>query len=211
MGALRRRGSWPRVRATTPKRVACSKHAWNCGAGSAIPSTSRPRFPPSTLARLQAGDIGGAEQSELEALRIFREVGDKLGEAICLLHLGQICQRSGKDVEAHDRLHEGLAVAEQIQNKEVEAECQLVLGELAYDAGLVPESESGSSSTSSTEQGPLEPRFRLRDESSVVREFAEDELAFRLGLLVLDLLRDGEALVQAIMGFDVLPQRRWQI
>ncbi len=94
------------------------------------------------LARLQAGDIGGAEQSELEALRIFREVGDKLGEAICLLHLGQICQRSGKDVEAHDRLQEGLAVAEQIQNKEVEAECQLVLGELAYDAGLVPESES---------------------------------------------------------------------
>jgi tetratricopeptide (TPR) repeat protein len=95
-----------------------------------------------TLARLQSGDIGGAEQSELEALGIFREVGDKLGEAICLVHLGQVCQRAGKDGEARARLQEGLRVAEQIKNKEAEGECRLVLGELAYEAGVLSDAEA---------------------------------------------------------------------
>ena len=40
-----------------------------------------------SLARLQAGDAQGAAAAELEALSIFREVGDRLGEAIGLLHL----------------------------------------------------------------------------------------------------------------------------
>ena len=42
------------------------------------------------LARLQAGDAAGAEASEREALELFRALGQKHGEAIGLLHLGQI-------------------------------------------------------------------------------------------------------------------------
>ena len=47
----------------------------------------------STLAliRLNEGDAAQARQSEEEALSIFRELKDRIGEAIGLLHLGEIC------------------------------------------------------------------------------------------------------------------------
>ncbi|HEY5325174.1 MAG TPA: hypothetical protein VIK58_20275, partial [Caldimonas sp.] len=44
-----------------------------------------------SLARLQGGDADEAAAGENEALQIFRRLGDRVGEAICLLHLGQIC------------------------------------------------------------------------------------------------------------------------
>ncbi|HET7526647.1 MAG TPA: NB-ARC domain-containing protein, partial [Burkholderiaceae bacterium] len=43
-----------------------------------------------SLVRLQGGDASGAAESEREALAIFRDLGEQLGEAIGLLHLGQI-------------------------------------------------------------------------------------------------------------------------
>ncbi|MEO7853743.1 MAG: hypothetical protein ABIR94_16055, partial [Rubrivivax sp.] len=43
-----------------------------------------------SLARLQAGDAEGAGHCEREALKLFRSLDDKYGQAIGLLHLGQI-------------------------------------------------------------------------------------------------------------------------
>jgi tetratricopeptide (TPR) repeat protein len=95
-----------------------------------------------SLARLRGGDTEGAEQGELEALKLFRTLGDKYGEAIGLLHLGQICHRADKHDEALEYLKQGLAAAQRIKNKELEGECQLHIGELTYEAGQFAEAEN---------------------------------------------------------------------
>jgi len=95
-----------------------------------------------SLARLRGGDTEGAEQGEQEALKIFRSLGHRYGEAIGLLHLGQICHRADKDDEARGYLQQCLTVAQQIKNKEVEAECYLMLGEIAFDAGQFADAEN---------------------------------------------------------------------
>ncbi len=94
-----------------------------------------------SLARLQSGDMNGAERSEREALNIFRELGDKHGETIGLCHLGHICLRAGKETEARGYLQQSLALAEQIQFKEFEGECQLVIGEVAFETGGFDEAQ----------------------------------------------------------------------
>ena len=86
-------------------------------------------------ARLQAGDAQGAAVAEGEALRIFRELGDRVGEAIGLLHLGHIATYLGDDAQAHVHLEQCLAIARAIKHQEVEGECELVLGEIAFEAG----------------------------------------------------------------------------
>ncbi len=43
-----------------------------------------------SMARLQAGDAAGAGADQLEALNIFRQLGDRVGESIGLCNLGQI-------------------------------------------------------------------------------------------------------------------------
>jgi len=94
-----------------------------------------------SLARLRAGDTEGAEQGEQEALKLFRALSDRYGEAIGLLHLGQICHRADKEEEARGHLRQCLEVAQKIGNKEIEGECQLVTGEVAFDAGEFVEAE----------------------------------------------------------------------
>jgi len=88
-----------------------------------------------TPARLQAGDALGAGIGEHEALDIFRHLGDRVGEAIALLHLGEIAMFDGDDGEAVIRLGESLAIAREVEYREVEGECNLLLGQLAIDAG----------------------------------------------------------------------------
>ncbi len=88
-----------------------------------------------SLARLQAGDALGAGVGEHEALEIFRRMGDRIGESIGLLHLGQIAQHVGDDDQARGHLLEALRIAREIEYREVEGECELVLGEIALDAG----------------------------------------------------------------------------
>jgi tetratricopeptide (TPR) repeat protein len=80
---------------------------------------------------LLAGDADGAKVAELEALQIFRELGDRQGEAIGLLHLGQIATFTGEDRGATEHLMQSLAVERHIKWQEVEGDCQLALGELA--------------------------------------------------------------------------------
>ena len=88
-----------------------------------------------SLARLQAGDAVGAAAGEREALQIFRQLGDRWGEALGLLHLGQIAVYLGDDAQARSHLEQCLAIAREIKNQEVEGECELVLGETAFETG----------------------------------------------------------------------------
>ena len=86
-----------------------------------------------SLARLQAADTSGAAAAETEALQVFRELGDRVGEAIGLLHLGQINVYLGDDARARVHLLQCLAIAREIKHQEVEGECELVLGESAFE------------------------------------------------------------------------------
>ena len=87
-----------------------------------------------SLARLQAGDAAGAGDGEREALQIFRDCGDRVGEAICLLHLGQIGAFLGDDDQARSHLEQCMVIAREVENQEIEGECELVLGETAFEA-----------------------------------------------------------------------------
>jgi tetratricopeptide (TPR) repeat protein len=87
-----------------------------------------------SLARLKAGDAHGAGVDEMEALETFRRMGDRVGEAIGLLHLGQISYYIGDDERARQQLEQALAIAQDIDYREVEGECELALGELAFHA-----------------------------------------------------------------------------
>lgn len=86
-----------------------------------------------TPTRLAIGDLVKARQGEEEALRLFRELGDKQGEAIGLLHLGQVGLYEGNDAQAQAELERGLAVARAIKHMEVQGECELVLGQVALE------------------------------------------------------------------------------
>ena len=88
-----------------------------------------------SVSQLQEGDAIGAQRSEREALDLFRGLGDRFGEAIGLLHLGQIALHSGDFGVAAADLKAGLAVAHAIANQEIEGECERVLGELALETG----------------------------------------------------------------------------
>lgn len=92
-----------------------------------------------SLARLQAGDAEGAAAAEQEALNIFREASDRLGEAIGLLHLGQIALVEGDDAQARQHLAACLVIAREIKNQEIEGACQLVQGEVAFAGGQAAE------------------------------------------------------------------------
>ena len=92
-----------------------------------------------SLARLQAGDAEGAAAAEHEALKIFREVKDRLGEAIGLLHLGEIALVRGDDSQALTNLAACLVIAREIKNQEIEGACQLVRGEVAFASGHTAE------------------------------------------------------------------------
>ena len=88
-----------------------------------------------SLTRLLRGDSEVARAGEEEALGIFRMHGNRVGEVIVLLHLGQIGVWSGEHAQARNHLEASLALARQIEHRETEAECELVIGQLEFDAG----------------------------------------------------------------------------
>lgn len=94
-----------------------------------------------SLARLQGGDATGALDGEEEALKLFRQCEDLRGQAIGLLHLGQIGVYLGEDEQARDWLEQGLTIARGIGNHEVEAECERGLGESAFETGDLTEAQ----------------------------------------------------------------------
>jgi non-specific serine/threonine protein kinase len=87
------------------------------------------------LVRLQQGDAVSARDGEEEALNIFRQLGDSIGEAIGLSHLGQIEMYLGHDREAGDRFESCAAIASRIKHRELEIECDRMLGALSLEAG----------------------------------------------------------------------------
>ena len=82
---------------------------------------------------LQAGNPSDATASELEALALYRAQGERLGEAISLLHLGEIGVYCGDDNVALPNLRACLSITQAIKNREVEGEAELALGEHAYE------------------------------------------------------------------------------
>jgi predicted ATPase/class 3 adenylate cyclase len=91
-----------------------------------------------SLVRLHAGDASSARDGEQEALQIFRQIGDRVGEAIGLLHLGEICAYVADDTSARQHLEQCLKIARDVDSREIEAECERMLGELALEAGDLP-------------------------------------------------------------------------
>jgi len=95
-----------------------------------------------SLARLQGGDVAGANSCESEALDIFRSVGEALGEAIGLVHLAQIAVYTGDRELAKSRLADCLHIAHMIENREIEGEAELTLGECALDLEVCQPAEA---------------------------------------------------------------------
>jgi len=90
-----------------------------------------------SLVRLHMGDATGAREGEAEAVQIFRDAGNRVGEAIGMLHLGEIYTYTGDDAEARQHVLQGLGIAREIKNMEIETECERMLGELALEANDV--------------------------------------------------------------------------
>ncbi len=125
----------PKARATMPKRAGCSRPASSCAERMGNEVDIAATLSTLSLARLQAGDAVEAAAGESEALQIFRRLDDRVGEAIGLLHLGQISLYRGEDAMARSHLEQCLAVAREIRHQEVEGECELVLGQVALEIG----------------------------------------------------------------------------
>jgi tetratricopeptide (TPR) repeat protein len=73
-----------------------------------------------------------------EALEIFRSIGDRIGEAIGLGHLGEIALHVADSAKARDYFEQCLAIARSIDHLELEGECELFLGELSLQAADLP-------------------------------------------------------------------------
>ncbi len=94
-----------------------------------------------SLARLQGGDVPGATECEEEALRLFRQLGDRSGELIGLLHVGQIALYADRAESARTNLENALAIARDLKHQEVEGESELLLGEVAFESSDFEKSE----------------------------------------------------------------------
>ena len=63
-------------------------------------------------------------QNPEEAVEIFREIGNRVGEAIGLLHLAEIGMYTGDDAVAKQHVVDALSIACDIKNMEIESECE---------------------------------------------------------------------------------------
>ena len=84
---------------------------------------------------LQQDDMAKAREYEEEAIGIFRELGDRVGEAIGLLNLGEISVRQGDHGSARELFEQCLAIARSIEHQELESDCERNLGETRARAG----------------------------------------------------------------------------
>jgi len=84
---------------------------------------------------LQQDETAKAFDYEVEAIGIFRDIGDRVGEAIGLLNLGEISLRQGDSGGAEGLFEQCLVLARNVRHQELESECERNLGELALSAG----------------------------------------------------------------------------
>ena len=94
------------------------------------------------LARLHSNDPAAATEAESEALQLFGELGNRIGEAIGREHLGRIALFEAELDRARAELGRALAIAQEIAHHEIEAASELLLGEVAFAAGDLTEAET---------------------------------------------------------------------
>jgi tetratricopeptide (TPR) repeat protein len=91
---------------------------------------------------LQTNELDRAHECQGEALGIFREQGDDIGEGIGVLNLGGIAARQGDRKSAGALFEQSLAIARSIRHQELESECEECLGDLALRSGDPREAEA---------------------------------------------------------------------
>ena len=69
-------------------------------------------------ARVRGGGVG----------EIFRKLGDEIGEAIGLLHLGEICLDIADDEQARRHFEQCLTIARAIKYQGLESDCERMIG-----------------------------------------------------------------------------------
>jgi tetratricopeptide (TPR) repeat protein len=89
------------------------------------------------ITRLSSGDLEGAQANIEEAVSLFRQCGDRYGEGITKLQLGEVEIQRGQAAAARTHLLEALAIAREIGHPETECEAERLLGEIEVQAGQV--------------------------------------------------------------------------
>ena len=82
-----------------------------------------------SVVHLARGSLTAAQDCEEQALAIFRELKDTVGEGIGLLHLGEISIQLHQGDKARERLAASLALARKLGHHELESDCECRLGE----------------------------------------------------------------------------------
>ena len=87
---------------------------------------------------LATGRRGKGARMRRGVARTFRQLGEQLGEATGLIHLGEICTQLGDDAEARAHFEQALVLSRSIKHLEMESESERYLGELALAAADLP-------------------------------------------------------------------------
>ena len=82
-----------------------------------------------------AADYAAARDCQLESLRLFREIKNQRGAAVCLLNLGNNARRQGDMAVAREYLAEGLAEARAINARRSISDGLLYLAQTARQQG----------------------------------------------------------------------------
>jgi tetratricopeptide (TPR) repeat protein len=88
--------------------------------------------------RLHEGDAMRSASLRGGSARLFRQLGDRDGEAIGLQHLGEIDLELADHEGARRHIEESLAIARTIMHRELESECERMSGEVAMEEGDLP-------------------------------------------------------------------------
>ncbi len=89
--------------------------------------------------RLLTGDRREAADTYTQALEIYRQIGDRLGEAIALNNLGQVRYATGDYPGAAQATAQALEIYRQIGERRGEANTLNNLGRIRYITGDYPE------------------------------------------------------------------------
>ena len=91
------------------------------------------------MTQLSSGDAIGALASGTEAVELFRRDGQRVGEAIALVQVGQVLVHLGRSEDAKAQLQAALSIARAIKHPETVGEAELAMGEAAMLGGLSDE------------------------------------------------------------------------
>lgn len=81
-------------------------------------------------AYLQRGNLSAAQENLEEARLAFQKIGAQLGEANCVLFLGELLRYTGQNDEARQRYEEAALLFKRIGDELGEANCKLLIGNI---------------------------------------------------------------------------------